>query len=133
MNDQEPVESEEVQVVLVPFVDIETSGWHSSGTNDYKNEYTDIVSIVDRDGTEHEPRWTDEPLELFVGVEAFTRDRRRCVRIHRSALPVRVRFRHYFEYVSYDDSERNSSWTRHFWVRYEPGDASETGTSTTVL
>ena len=130
MDDKGQVESEHTLVVGAPFVDVETWGWHSSGTNDYKNEYTSVVSVVDRDGTEHEPRWTDEPLELFVGVETFTRDRRRCVRIHRSALPVRVLFRHYYEYVSYDDWEHNSSWTRHYWVRYEPADAG-TETSTT--
>lgn len=119
MNDQELEEPEDAVTVRAAAVEIQSSRRHSRGTNDYKNRYLDIVANMDRGGTHYEPRWADEPLELFDGVETFTKDHQRCVRIQRSSCPVRVRFREFFEYVSCDPWEHNSSSTRHGWGRCE--------------
>ncbi len=105
------VESESVE---------ETSlSWHHEGRNDYKNTYIDIEKIVDGDGNEYDPVWEEQPTEIFPGVVTRKKEHGTHVRIGREACPVRVLFREYFEYVSYDNWEHNSSSTTYWWVRYE--------------
>jgi len=108
-------------VVKVSGEHAETSAhyWYRGGTNDYKKEGIEIEAVVDREGNEHEPRWGDETIELFPGVSTRKDRRGRHLRIERAACPVRVRQRHWYEYVSYDNYEHNSSFSHIFWTRYE--------------
>ncbi len=93
--------------------------WHREGTNDYKNEGFEIEVLIDRDGSEHQPRWGDDPIQLIPGVTAWKDQQGRHLRIERSACPVRVKMCEWYEYVSYDSADHNSSWRRPYWVRYE--------------
>lgn len=110
---------ESVQKLGSEFLEVPSRAWHNEGSNDYKNTYIDIVKIVDREGKEHDPVWGEEPVEVIPGVTTRKEDRGHLVRIARGACPLRVLFREYFEYVSYDSWEHNSSWTSYWWIRYE--------------
>jgi hypothetical protein len=92
--------------------------WHIEGRNDYKENGFEIEAVVDRDGTEHEARWGDEPMQLFPGVTTYRTREGRHVRIARAACPVRVRMCEWFQYVSYDWADHNSSWSKRYWVDY---------------
>lgn len=96
--------------------------WHREGTNDYKNEGFEIEAVEDREGQEHEPRWGEDPIELFPGVSTRKDRDGRHLRIARSACPVRVRKRQWYEYVSYDWYEHNYSTSRVYWIRFESGE-----------
>ena len=97
--------------------------WHREGRNDYKNEGFQIVRIKDRKRRSVKPVWSEEWTEISPGIESRAEPGQRCVRIFKRACPVRVLFRHWFEYVSYTDSSHCSSWSRHYWVKYKAGKA----------
>jgi hypothetical protein len=118
MTEERP---ERIVVVYGDHAEATACYWHTEGRNDYKENGFEIEAVVDRYGTEHEPRWSDEPAELFPGVSTYRNRQGRHLRIERSACPVRVRMREWFQYVSYDWAEHNSSWSTPYWVRYVAG------------
>jgi hypothetical protein len=113
---------DDVQRVTDDYLEIRSHWWHSSGSSDYKSRSLDVARLVDRHGTVHDCVWRDAPRKLSPGVETRVEGRRRWLRIARTALPVRVLYFEWFEYVVYDNLEQGSSWSRKWWVRYEAGD-----------
>ena len=110
---------ESVHEVTTEYVETRSRVWHHEGTNDYRNTIIRIEELEDREGKECDLIWNEEPTEVCPGVTTWSEGHGARMRINREACPVRVLFREYFEYVSYTDSEHNSSWTTYFWVRYE--------------
>src|SRR5688572_19629527 len=108
---------ESVSVVIRDFVEVCGRHHHHEGTNDYSNSGTEIVEVVNRNGESFEPVWKSDWTMLTDGVETRDDGRARCLRILATACPVRVRFRNFYEYVSYTDSEHCSSSTTYDWVR----------------
>ncbi len=112
-------EKEDVKIIEADFIDVTGMYYGRNGSNKYTRRGIEIDTIVDSNGNKVKIVWQDEWVEVAFGIESGNVNNVRTIRIHREACPVRVRFRHYEEYVSYDYSEHNSSWKTFYWARYE--------------
>ncbi|MFH2057640.1 MAG: hypothetical protein ABIJ59_01925 [Pseudomonadota bacterium] len=120
-------ENENVKDISDYFIDITGMYYGKNGSNDYSRRGIEIDTIIDNLGNAVKKIWEDEWTQIAPGIETATVKGVRTVRIYREACPVRVRFRHYSEYVSYDYHEHNSSWEQFYWVRYERSDKKALG------
>lgn len=93
--------------------------FHRKGSHDYSTDRIEIDKIVDREGRPVEGVWNDQWTEIAQGIETRLNNGLCSIRIHRKACPVRVRYWHFFEYVSYDDPEYCKSDSHHSWKRFE--------------
>jgi len=109
---------EEVHQVTSEYVETRSHAWHHEGSNDQKRNRFEILMVVDSEGREFQPTWGEKPTELFPGVMAREENGVQHLHISRDVCPIRILFRWYAEYVSYTDSEHNSSWTTYYWIRY---------------
>jgi hypothetical protein len=124
MTEEGPADQKELvegeSVVLV------TSTWYGRGELHYRKNETSVDQVVDQDGRSHVPRWSGRTYELCPGVEVFTRgvatrtaSEDRCLRIFRSACPVRVLVRETFEVRHYEDYQSDHVDRQLRWVLYE--------------
>jgi hypothetical protein len=116
-------EEESVKKIAEGFVDVTGMYFGRRGSNDYSNRGIDINKVIDALGNEVKLVWKDEWTPIAPGIETGRANNKRTLRIHYEACPVRVRFRHYSEYVSYDSGDHNSYWEMFFWERYEKQDS----------
>jgi hypothetical protein len=120
MGNDMNIPNEEIQQITGTFTEVKSYGWSRQGTNDYSHEQTDIEQIIDRNIQNVEAVWSDGWVEVSPGIEtSIDAHQHRHVRIHRSACPVRIQFRNWYEYVSYDYAEHCSSWSREYILRFE--------------
>ena len=112
-------ENESVQIIDEKFVDVTGLYYGGRGSHDYSRKGIDIDTVIDSTGHEVKMVWKDQWNPVAPGIETGVVNGTRTVRIHREVCPVRVRFREYWEYVSYDYSEHNSNWETFYWLRYE--------------
>jgi len=108
-----------VHIIRSAFLDLRPASWGRRGSNDESSERIQVDALVVRDGNEVAGVWVEGWRQAAPGVETRLLGGLRAARIHRSACPVRVRFRHDHEYVCHDDPERNSRGSRQYWIRYE--------------
>jgi hypothetical protein len=92
--------------------------WETPGTHDYKSRGFEIDQIIDRNGIEHDPRWDDEPIELFPGCVAFRDGGVRHLKVSSSACPVRVLRRYWHRYTGSEAAHNWSSETE-TWLHFE--------------
>jgi hypothetical protein len=105
-------------VSIWSWVTFKTTREHFEGTHDYTKMGTSVVEIVDRSGRSLTPVWNRRWTGIAEGIRTRSTSRRNCLRIFVVACPVRVRFRHYSEYVSYDDYEYNRRSEDFSWIEY---------------
>jgi hypothetical protein len=113
------MEKETIQTIHSSFLDVTGMYYGRSGSNDYSRRGIEIDAIEDSRGKALSLIWNDGMTAIGPGIESGIMDGVRTIRIHQQACPVRVRFRHYSEYVSYDWPDHNSSWQAFYWIRYE--------------
>lgn len=112
-------EEESVRYIESEVYEWEGSYYAHSGSNDYSRDVTDVFQIVDSSGVAHGASGGSSWNEVCQGVEMRSEGLQVFMRITRSACPVRVRFRHWTEYASYDGRGHSEQSTRFYWVRYE--------------
>jgi hypothetical protein len=100
-------------------IELQSSHWHREGSDDYTNDITNIVEIVDSAERCHQPLWYRKWTELAPGIETRASDGINRLRIQAGACPVLVRFAQTYEYVSYSDREHNVNRSHEYWVRYD--------------
>jgi hypothetical protein len=106
------------QLVTGEFIEVKSLFWHREGSDDYTNDSTNIIKIVDRDGQELMPIWQDNWHEVAPGIRTRHRSHTNYVRVLATACPVRILFHSVNEYVSYSDREFNSHSASDYWCRY---------------
>jgi hypothetical protein len=110
---------EQVRRVRDEVVEVRSSRHYYGGSNDRTKSGERVAAVVDRDGRQLELGYHRDWTEVAPGIEARGATEEEVVRIHRSALPVRVEMHRYHEYISYTDSEHCSYHSSRYWVRYE--------------
>ena len=118
-------ELEKVKIIKTESIDV-TGMYHGrNGTNDYSRRGLEICTIFDNMNKEIEIVWKEEWTMIAPGILSATVNGAKTIKIHAETCPVRIQFREYDEYVSYDCSDHNSFWQRYYWIRYENGLALE--------
>ena len=116
-NDKEDY-PESVSYVSSEIIDLPSHTRHRNGTNDYSTESTSVITIVDRVGIRHEGIWEQNWSTLSTGVFSRQVDGVQQLKIEHDVFPVRVLYRAFREYVSYDFQSHCQQSSEYYWVKY---------------
>ena len=103
---------------------VQAYSWGTPGSRDYKSEGYRIERVIDRNGVVHEPRWDDEPLELFPGCTTSQEGGYRNLDVSSSACPMQVLHCHWFMYTG-SEPEHSSSWETRTWFHFKADEEGE--------
>ena len=117
--DEKNEHPEEVVFLKEEFIKLTPFYHHHEGTNDYSNSRIDIHEVVDKAGQIVEPVLAETWTEVSPGIETCKMNENLHVKIYKYACPVRILFREFYEYISYDNYEHCCQHARFYWVLYK--------------